>query len=135
MKVMIAIISIVANLMLLGMFLFFLKTTNNIDLTRTVVFLGLAVDSLLYIFSVRSMRYHVWERNPFGNMYLNLAVLFGWALLILAVYWKPLQILLKTVPIGLREWEILIIFGLVNVFLIEFIKTIYLIRRRKKYAR
>ncbi|PJA89752.1 MAG: hypothetical protein CO137_02545 [Candidatus Magasanikbacteria bacterium CG_4_9_14_3_um_filter_32_9] len=135
MKVMVAIISIVANLMLLGMFLYFLKTTNNIYLTRTVVFLGLAVDSLLYIFSVRSMRYHVWERNPFGNMYLNLAVLFGWAILMLAVYWKPLQILLKTVPIGFREWEILIIFGLVNVFLIEFIKTIYLIRRRKKYAR
>ncbi|MCF6276580.1 MAG: HAD-IC family P-type ATPase [Candidatus Magasanikbacteria bacterium] len=135
MKAMIGIISIVANVMLLGIFLYFWKTTGDIQLTRTIVFLGLAVDSLLYIFSVRSMRHHVWERNPFGNMYLNLAVLFGWLMLIAAVYLKPLQILLKTVPIGLKEWTILIIFGLVNVFLIEFIKTIYLIRRRKKYDR
>lgn len=135
MKVMVAIISIVVNLMLLGLFLYFLKTTGDIQLTRTLVFLGLAIASLLYIFSVRSMRYHVWEKNPFENIYLNLSVLLGWVMLLVAVYVKPFQILLKTVPIGLREWTILIVFGLVNVFLIEFIKTIYLIRRRKKYAR
>jgi len=132
MKVMIVIISIVSNLVLFGLFLYFWKTTGNIALTRTIIFVGLGIDSLLYIYSVRSMRRMVWQTNPFSNNYLTLAVLFGWLMLVGAVYLPPLQYLLRTVSLDMWHWGVMIGFGFLNIFLIEIIKGIFL-RTNKIY--
>lgn len=130
MKVMIAIISIVSNFILLGIFYYFWKTTNDIALTRTIVFVGLGIDSLLYIYSVRSMRHHVWQLSLFDNHYLTAAVLFGWAMLLGAVYVPGLQYLLKTVSLSWQYWVVLGLFGLLNVGLIEMVKGMFFVRRK-----
>ena len=126
MKVMIAIISIVSNLVLFGLFLYSWKATGDIALTRTIIFVGLGIDSLLYIYSVRSMRRMVWQTNPFSNNYLTLAVLFGWLMLVGAVYLPPLQYLLRTVSLSWSHWGMMIAFGFLNIFLIEMVKGIFL---------
>jgi len=131
MKIMIAIISIVSNLVLFGLFLYFWKTTGDIALTRTIIFVGLGIDSLLYIYSVRSMRKMVWRTNPFSNNYLTLAVLFGWVALLAAVYLPPFQILLRTVSLSWEHWGIMIGFGFLNILLIELVKGIFLVKKRK----
>ncbi len=131
MKIMIMIISVVSNLVLFGLFLYFWKTTNDLALTRTIIFVGLGIDSLLYIYSVRTMRHMVWQMNPFNNKYLNLALLFGWLMLIGAVYLPPLQTLLRTVALSWQYWGIMIGFGFLNIFLIEIIKGIFLVRNKK----
>jgi len=133
MKVMIAIISIVSNLVLLGLFLYFWKTTGNIELTRTIIFVGLGIDSLLYVYSVRSMRHMVWQTNPFSNNYLTLAVLFGWLLLVGAVYLPPLQYLLRTVSLDMWHWGVMIGFGFLNIFLIEVVKGFFLRNNKTTY--
>ena len=125
------IISVVSNLVLFGLFLYFWKTTNDLALTRTIIFVGLGIDSLLYIYSVRTMRHMVWQMNPFNNKYLNLALLFGWLMLIGAVYLPPLQTLLRTVALSWQYWGIMIGFGFLNIFLIEIIKGIFLVRNKK----
>lgn len=129
MKIMIAIISIVSNLVLFGLFLYFWKMTGDIALTRTIIFVGLGIDSLLYIYSVRSMRHMVWRTNPFSNKYLNGAVLLGWILLLGAVYLPPLQILLRTVSLSADHWVIMILFGFLNIALIELVKGIFLVKK------
>jgi len=126
MKVMILIISVISNFVLLGMFLYFWKHTGDIALTRTIIFVGLGIDSLFYIYSVRSMRHMIWQTNLFSNNYLTGAVLFGWLMLIGAVYFPPLQFLLKTVNLTWQHWGVLLVFGLLNVFLIEVIKGLFL---------
>ena len=131
MKIMIMIISIVSNLVLFGLFLYFWKTTGDIALTRTIIFVGLGIDSLLYIYSVRTMRHMVWQMNPFNNKYLNLALLFGWLMLVGAIYLPPLQILLRTVPLTWEYWAVMLGFGLLNIFLIEIIKGIFLVRNKE----
>ncbi len=132
MKAMIAIISIVSNLVLFGLFVFFLKTVPTLAEVRTLMFVGLGIDSLIYIYAVRSMRHMVWQSNPFDNKYLNLALLFGWFLLIGSVYIGPLQTLLRTVPLTFKDWVIMFGFGLLNLVLIELVKGFYLIRKNKK---
>jgi len=130
MKIMISIISVVSNLVLFGLFLYFWKTTGDLALTRTIIFIGLGIDSLLYIYSVRTMRHMVWQMNPFNNKYLNLALLFGWLMLVGAVYFPPLQVLLRTVALSWNYWAVMIGFGFLNIFLIEVIKGIFLVRNK-----
>ena len=132
MKIMIAIISIVSNLVLFGLFLWFLKASVDLAKVRTLMFVGLGIDSLIYIYSVRSLRHMIWRINLFSNRHLNLALLFGWVMLIGSVYFAPLQKLLSTVPLSPREWGIMILFGFFNVALIEIIKYIFLVKKSKK---
>jgi P-type Ca2+ transporter type 2C len=132
MKTMIILKSIFANVVLFGLFVYFYQTTGDIALTRTIVFVGFAVDSLFYIFSIRSLRHMVWQSSPFSNVYLLLAVGFGWLMLISAIYVPQLQLLLRTVPLEPQHWIIMLAFGLFNLVLIEAIKFIFIIRQHKK---
>jgi Ca2+-transporting ATPase len=131
MKIMITIVSIVSNIVLFSLYIYFLRRIDDIQHVRTLMFIGLGIASLIYIYSVRSMRKMVWEKNPFSNKYLNLALLIGWVMLVGAVYLEPLQILLRTVPMTLSQWGIMIVFGIINLIVIEIIKGIFLIKRKK----
>lgn len=130
MKYLIGIIVVISNAILFSLYIYFLRTTQNVDLTRTIMFLGLAINSLLYIYSVRSMRYYVWQINPFNNLYLNLALIFAWVMLVTAVYVPPLQKLLRTVNLELWHWGVMIGFGLLNMILIEVVKGIFLNKKK-----
>lgn len=123
MKLMIIAISLVANTLLFCLFVYIVNTTQNIAESRTMTFAGLTVASLFYVYAIRSERYHFWQKNPFDNAYLNSAVLFGIFLFFSAIYFPPLQTILKTVSLRASDWGILIIFALINVAAIEAVKT------------
>ena len=129
-KSMIVLKSIFANIALFGIFLYFLRSTGDIQLVRTIVFVGFAIDALFYIFSIRSLRHMLWKINPFDNGYLIGAVCLGWVMLLSAIYFPPLQILLKTVPLSAYHWGVMITFGLFNLCLIEIIKAVYINKNR-----
>jgi Ca2+-transporting ATPase len=129
MKFMIIVKSIMSNVVLFSIFLYFLKTTENIELTRTVVFVGFGIDALFFIFSVRSFRYAFWKRPIFDNKYLLGAIVFGWAMLIGSIYIKPIQSLLRTVPLGFEQWIVLLVYGLLNILIIEIIKQVFTSKR------
>ena len=132
MKVMILIMTIMTNLALFLLFLYYWRTTGDIILTRTIIFVALGIDSLFFIFSVRSLRHMIWQMNPFENKYVIGAVVFGLLMLVGAVYLTPLQTLLKTIDLTLEHWLILIGFGLLNIISIETVKGIFLVRRHRK---
>ena len=135
MKTMIIAKSLLANIALFIIYVFTLKITNDVALARTMVFVGFAIDSLFYIFAIRSLRHFVWQSNPFENKKLLLAVGFGWFMLLLAIYTPALQLLLRTVALGWREWGIMISFGLFNLFLIEFIKWLFIHRKELSFKK
>jgi len=118
--------SLFSNILLFAIFVYFWNTTGNRELTRTIVFVGFGIDALFYVFSIRSLRYYVWQMNPFSNVYLIAAVLFGWVMLIGAVYAPPLQYLLRTVPLDAWHWGLMICFGIVNMGIIEAVKAVFL---------
>lgn len=117
--------SILANVALVAIFYYTWVTTGDIALTRTVVFVGLGIDALFFIFAIRSLRHMVWQMSPINNRYLLGAIGLGWAMLLLAIYWSPLQVLLRTVPLGLSHWLLMISFGIFNLILIECVKIIF----------
>lgn len=131
MKTLVGIIAVFTNILLFALFLYYWRTTGDIAFTRTIVFAGLAIDSLFYVYACRNLRENIWQSNPFRNRLLNGAVLLGIALLAAAVYFPPLQHILRTVPLGAREWTVLFGLGIVDVLLIEVTKLVFVFRREK----
>ena len=98
---------------------------DQIDKIRSIVFAGQTITSLLFVFVCSRLAKPIWNRRIFRNLYLVGSVIFGFLLLIFALYMPFMQTLLKTVSLGLSSWIIIIIVALVNIVLIEVFKWRY----------
>ncbi|MBP7700611.1 HAD-IC family P-type ATPase [Candidatus Woesebacteria bacterium] len=98
---------------------------RGLELARTMVFATLSIDSLVYVFSCRSLTKNIWQESIFKNKWLIIASLFGIIATVLSVHLRPLQILLGTTSLTLMDW--LIVFGVSMGVLttIELFKFIY----------
>jgi Ca2+-transporting ATPase len=130
MKSLIFIIGLFTDILLFGLFIWLWKTSGDLIYTRTIIFVTLGVSSLLYIFACRSLRKSILHTNPFSNKYLLWAVMTSFIVLIIAVYYPPLQKLLRTIPLGISEWSYIILFGFINLLLIELTKWFFIVKRK-----
>ena len=131
MKALIFIIGLITDFFLLGLFFYLLKFSGyEISHIRSIIFAGLTIDSLFYIFSCRSLKHNLWKINPFSNKSLIIAWLFGLLMLLTAIYLPPLQKLLKTVPLNFFDWLLLMGLGLLNLVLIEITKYHFISKNR-----
>jgi P-type Ca2+ transporter type 2C len=80
-------------------------TQDPDDLMRaqSVAFATLVMAQLIHVFDCRS-EHSVFHRNPFQNIYLVLAVISSTALLLIVMYFPPLQPVFHTVGLNVREW-------------------------------
>lgn len=131
MKALIFIVGIITDILLLVLFWWFSNGGLHLHHVRTVVFATLAIDSLFYVFSCRSLTHTIFHRNPFGNKHLNVAVLIGFVMLFGAIYMPFLQKFLKTHPLDFSEVLIVLTIGILNVVLIELTKWIFIIKLKK----
>jgi len=129
-KVLILLISVVTGLVTLAAFFWFWKLYDDVSAARTVVFVMLGVDSLLYVFSARSLSRPIWKTNIFSNKWLLVAVLGGFGFQLLALYLPFLQKILNTRPLMAFEWLIVLGMGVLVIGLIEFVKWWFLQRKR-----
>ncbi len=100
-------------------FFAFWKLTDDLHLTRTVVFALMCLDSLIFAFSVRSFKRTIFRKDIFSNHYLVGAVAISLLLLVAAIYLPPFQKLLSTQPLGATEWLFIFGISLVEILLIE----------------
>lgn len=124
-KFLIVIISLSVALLSLFLFWFFYQNTKNLALAQTVVFSVLAFSTLFCVFSVRNLKKNIWQSNFLLNKYLNWAVLFGILLQIFAIYLPFFNKILHTVPLGIFEWKIILLFVAIVILSIELIKGIF----------
>ena len=134
MRTIIFVISIATDLILLGLFYWLLQGDLNYPVhhIQTIIFVGLGINSLLYVFSCKSLRRNLWEYNPFSNWWLVASVLVSFLLLVAVIYIPLLQRLFETEPLNLFDWSLLGAFSVLNLALIEFGKWIFIWRDRKK---
>ena len=132
MKTLIFIIGLFTNLILLLMFYLLLKLNYyEINHIRTFIFATLALDSLLYVFSCRSLRHSIFSKNPFSNKYLIIAVVIGLILQIAAIYQPHLQKIFQTVNLGLNDWFLIIGLSLLQTIAIEIAKYYFIVKKLK----
>ncbi|OHA69276.1 MAG: hypothetical protein A3A27_01095 [Candidatus Wildermuthbacteria bacterium RIFCSPLOWO2_01_FULL_47_18] len=126
MKTIIFLVGIFTDLILLGLFLYLLHFTSyTIEHTRTIMFVGLALNSLLYVFSCKNLKANIWQYNIFSNPYLVGGVLIGFLVLLLPLYVPPLQQLFHTQPLLLVDWAVVWGFAFLNIGLIELVKWVF----------
>lgn len=105
-----------------------LTLTGDLDYVRTMVFALMGLDSLIFVFSVRSFRRTVFRRDVFSNKYMVGAVAISLTLLIMSIYTPVFQNLLSTQPLALNDWLIVVSFSFMEIVLIEFSKVHLLFR-------
>ncbi len=130
MKTLIFIIGLITDILLLGLFFWLIKYSGyEIPHIRSIIFAGLTIDSMFYIFSCKSLRRNLWHINPFSNKFLIFAWTFGVIALIAALYLPVLQTLLKTVPLNFFDWQLVLGLGLFNILLIEITKWFFITKK------
>ncbi len=123
--VLIATITSVAVLLATPLYIYMFNHTGDLEYARTLVFTAFAIDSIIYVFSIKSLRQPIWKINPFSNRWLILAVLVTALMQVLIVYVPFLQKLLKTVPLNAFDWVLVFGIGFAGIIIRESIKWLY----------
>lgn len=136
MTLLILLIGIVTDIGLFVLYLFFLQGSETLTAhVQTIMFTALAMDSLLFVFAVRSFRTTIFRLNPFRNGWLLLAVGVGVLIQGAAIYVPSLQTLFGTVGLTARDWVLIGAVAVIKLIGIELAKDLTMYRRKKrKYA-
>lgn len=123
-------ISLITGTFLFAIFLF----TNNylnlpIEEVRTIMFVALSIDSMFFAFSFKDLDKPIWRINLFDNKYLIISLTLSLSLLILAITLPPLKSLLSLVSLTTFEVFLLLVAGLIDLAIIEFVKY-YLFQKK-----
>ncbi|WP_188385417.1 calcium-translocating P-type ATPase, SERCA-type [Ornithinibacillus halotolerans] len=92
---------------LIGFIVAYQNTPENLVYGQTIAFTTLVMAQLIHVFDCRSDN-SVFDRNPFENIYLIFAVLSSVLLLLVVIYWPPLQPIFHTVGLDLRDWMLVL---------------------------
>lgn len=122
----IGVVSFVAGVMTLGTFILVYRLTGDLATARSMTFITLGLDSLVYVFSVRTLISPFWKNNPFSNKWLILAVVAGFALQLLPFSTPILRQFFGLVDLPLFYWLIALGLSLFMFILIELLKLIYI---------
>lgn len=129
MKSLVLSISMVSGLVALFAFYVVESSTGDFARASSIAFSILAMDSLVCVFSLRSLRCSVFRKNPFSNLYLIFAVLMAFFFQLLALYHPFLQQILGTKPLGWNDW---IVIGAASLFIASVAElTKYFFNRKK----
>lgn len=125
-KIIIFVVSLLRDALLLSVFLWYHYTGNySIEYVQTLVFGILSIDSLFYIYSIKSFRQPIWKEKFLDNKYLLTSVAVGLVLAISAIYLPILNTFLGTVPLGAQEMSLIFVIVVVEIVLYELVKLRY----------
>ncbi|MCF7820008.1 MAG: HAD-IC family P-type ATPase [Candidatus Pacebacteria bacterium] len=131
MKTIIFAAGLIRDLFYFGIFLYFLRLDLDINYIRTFIFAIVGFDSLLYVFSLRSLTQPIWKINPFSNRYLIFATIISLLLLLAAIYFTPLQNALSTVALPAKDWLVIIGVSILSISLVEISKYHFIVKKNK----
>ncbi|MEK7620064.1 MAG: HAD-IC family P-type ATPase [Patescibacteria group bacterium] len=123
-------IGAVTDLLLFALYLWLLRTVPDVGEIRSIMFAAVGIDSLLYIFAVKSFRRTIFRINPFSNLWLIAGVGIGFGLLLLALLHPFFQTIFEIVPLTLPDWGLLLMIGVIKLVAIELAKEFFLLRKR-----
>lgn len=125
MILLISFISLVSGMVALLFFYYVYRNSSNIALARSVAFATLGLNSLFYVFAVRTLTVPFWKNNLFENRWLILAALFGLSLQILPFTTPSLREFFQIEYLGMNYWFIAISLSLLMFVLVELFKLVY----------
>lgn len=120
----IAFVSLFSGLSALGLFWFVNHSTGDVVLARSTAFAVLGINSLVYVFSIRTLKDPVWRVNPASNPWLLVGVLGGVALQAVPFSFGPAQAFFGVAPIPPLYWGYIALLTFTIPVLIELSKVV-----------
>lgn len=124
-------IAVVTNVVLFALYFWLLSVSQDEVFIRTMMFVAVGVDTLIYVFAVKSFRRTVFRMNPFSNLWLMLGILLGFFLLSIAVFLPFFQNMFQIMPLSLSDWGLLIMIGIIKLLVIETVKEVYVFKQHR----
>jgi Ca2+-transporting ATPase len=115
----------------LGTFVWQLGSGSDLEHARTVAMTTMVLFQNIHVFNSRSFTRSAFSMNPLTNRFLFVSIVAALGLHILAVYWPPLEFVLRTVPLALDTWFIILVVALSVLVVVEVDKAT---RRRRSRA-
>ena len=125
MKEIILIISLAGGIVALALFVYFYKTTGELLVARSIAFATLGVNSLIFVFSVRTLKAPFWKGRFLSNRWLNIAVLAGLVLQIAPFLFEFSRDFLGIVPLTVLQWVIVFSASILMFIIIETAKVLF----------
>lgn len=125
MRNLILIVSVSGGIMALAIFIYFYKTTDDLTLARSIAFATLGVNSLIYVFSIRTLTEPFWLENPFKNMWLNISVIAGFVLQFLPFATSGLRNFFGVTKLSLVHWVYVFTASTIMFIIIEVSKVAF----------
>jgi Ca2+-transporting ATPase len=123
MVALIALVSLFSGLSALALFWFVYSSTGELILARSVAFATLGINSLAYVFSIRTLKEPIWKVNPTNNIWLILGVMGGVVLQLAPFVFGPAQSFFGVTVIPIVYWGYIVAVTLVMIVLIELAKV------------
>jgi Ca2+-transporting ATPase len=118
-KELVVIVSVAGGFLAALLFIYYLLTTGDLMLARSIAFAVLGLNSLVYVFSIKTLRKPAWTENPFDNKWLNVAVIAGFVLQILPFLSRPLRKFMGVEYLALDKWIIIFATSIMMFIIIE----------------
>lgn len=131
MKILIFIVSLSGGLAALGLFYYYYNLTGSVSIARSVAFATLGINSLVYVFSIRTLKDPFWIENPFKNKWLNGAVVAGLFFQILPFTNSALRSFFELQQLTVAQWISVFGAAIVMFLIIEISKMIFRLRFEK----
>ncbi len=110
-------------------FFAFWKGYQNLEKARSVLLTLMALDSLIYAFSLKNIRKAISSFNIFSNKILNISLLVGFLLMIVGVYFPLGQKMLHLKALSLFDWFLVWGISLTELTIIEIAKHLIFIEK------
>jgi Ca2+-transporting ATPase len=95
------------------------------EYAEAMAFATLTLSELGRALTARSEYYPIWKIGIFSNRYMNLAILSSVALILGVIYIPFFNPIFNTIPLGWRQWEILLPLLLIPSVVAELVKWFY----------
>jgi Ca2+-transporting ATPase len=120
----IVLVSLIGGIFAFALYIYAYKTTGDITFARSVTFATVGLNSLVYVFSIRTLQAPFWKTSFFANKWLIVAVLLGLAFQILPFTTEGLRAFFKLVPLG-WYWAAAVAASVLMFFSIEISKWVF----------
>jgi Ca2+-transporting ATPase len=132
MKELIITVSLAGGIIAFSMFFYFLRTTGDLMLARSIAFATLGINSLVYVFSIRTLTEPFWKENPLDNKWLNVAVITGLFFQILPFTTPALRKFFEVETLTIENWLVVFAASALMFLIIELSKVVFKIEERHK---
>jgi Ca2+-transporting ATPase len=111
--------SLIKDILFFALYFYLTHEGYDILVSRTIIFACISFSSLLFLFSAKTIDSNIWKEKLFNNRIVNLAFLSGTALLLLSIYFAPLQKVLGTTSLQIYQLGVIIVLSILSILFIE----------------